>query len=261
MADDTQHKILTDKPLPDYLDFGSLGDEGIAHLGNMTGKLWTDYNVHDPGITILEALCYALLDLDYRIKLPIEDLLAKDPSSKKTEDNFYSPAQILGCNPLTILDFRKLLLDIDGVKNAWLEVATDQKDTCIPGRWKDRLQSVANNSDCTIFLNGLYHVYLELQKGSKEGDVKDLVKNALMSHRNLCEDFCDIFVLCPLDIGVCADIELEATIDQAQAYVSIVNALINFFSPSPRFYTLQQLLDKNRSIDEIFAGRPHTTKS
>jgi hypothetical protein len=115
-----------------YLDFNDLRNEGITHLGNLTGKIWTDYNAHDPGITILEVLCYALLDLDYRSKLPAADIFARDPTLTGPDNNFYSPAQILACNPLTIPDYRKLLSDIEGVRNAWLEAATDQTDACLP---------------------------------------------------------------------------------------------------------------------------------
>ncbi|MBP1650009.1 MAG: hypothetical protein H6Q26_166, partial [Bacteroidetes bacterium] len=55
---------------PDYLDFTRLRSEGIGYLAQLSGKIWTDHNVHDPGITILETLCYALLDLGYRTNLP-----------------------------------------------------------------------------------------------------------------------------------------------------------------------------------------------
>src|SRR5690606_39908418 len=33
-----------------------------------------------------------------------------------------------------------------------------------------------------------------------------------------------------------------------------------FLTPTPRFYTLPELLAKNKSIDEIFAGRPYNLK-
>ena len=32
----------------------------------LSGRVWTDHNLHDPGITTLEILCYALTDLAYR---------------------------------------------------------------------------------------------------------------------------------------------------------------------------------------------------
>jgi hypothetical protein len=79
---------------PGYLDFEKLRSEGIDYLGKLSGRIWTDHNVHDPGITILEILCYALLDLGYRTNLPIIDLLSKSPEDKSKEDNFFTPAQI-----------------------------------------------------------------------------------------------------------------------------------------------------------------------
>ena len=49
------------------MDYAFLRQEGIRHLERMAGQLWTDFNVHDPGITILEQVCYAITDLGYRI--------------------------------------------------------------------------------------------------------------------------------------------------------------------------------------------------
>src|SRR5664279_2347522 len=107
--------------IPEYLDFNTIRSDSIAYLGELTGAIWTDYNEHDPGITILEMLCYAMLDLNYRGKFPVADILARNPGDTSPDTNFFTAAKILGCNPLTITDYRKLLIDIDGVKNAWLE--------------------------------------------------------------------------------------------------------------------------------------------
>ena len=112
---------------PGYLDFDALRTEAIDHVGKLSGKVWTDHNVHDPGITILEALVYALLDLGYRTNLPAVDIFTADPKDTTRDNNFLTPAQILACNPLTITDFRKLLADIENVRNAWLEVAQDYR--------------------------------------------------------------------------------------------------------------------------------------
>ncbi len=260
---------------PDYLDFDKLRSEGIDYLGKLSGKIWTDHNVHDPGITILEILCYAMLDLGYRTNLPVKDIFARNPEDKSKDNNFLTPSQILTCNPLTITDFRKLLIDIDGVKNAWLEVATDidLDKFCLPQQptTPPVLLSVVNPAGqeepecCINYLNGLYHVYLELED-SKEEEIKDAekkevflkkVKGALLSHRNICEDFIDIKFLCKWEVGVCADIELEADADPEKVYLEMAEKLRDFFSPSPQFYTLPQLLDKGKTIDEIFAGRPY----
>src|SRR5579863_4449357 len=87
---------------PPYLDFNTLRTNAINYLGPITSKYWTDYNIHDPGITTLEALMYAIMDLGYRANLPIGSLLATPAGTP--DSNFFTAAEILGCNPATILD-------------------------------------------------------------------------------------------------------------------------------------------------------------
>jgi hypothetical protein len=273
MAADSNDKTIssTDSGFPPYLNFDTLRSEAIAYLGNLTGKIWTDYNVHDPGITILEVLAYAILDLGYRTNLPAVDLFTRSQDDKSKDNNFLTASQILTNNPLTITDFRKLLIDITGVKNAWLEIEENlpvdpcKKDNSIPGA-VNLPQSDPCNCDR---LNGLYHVFIELEKDYNLTNAKDVddynsiifnIKCALMSHRNLCEDFIDIKILCKIKIGLCADIELEQDAVGEDVYLNILEALRDFFSPSPKFYTLPQLLDKGKTIEEIFAGRPYDLK-
>ena len=59
------------------MDYDFLRQEGIKYLEKLAGKLWTDFNAHDPGITILEQVCYAITDLASRINYTIPDLLAR----------------------------------------------------------------------------------------------------------------------------------------------------------------------------------------
>ena len=69
------------KPAEDYY---RLRREGIGFIEKMGSVLWTDYNTHDPGITILEALCYAITDLAYRTGWDIKDILAPAAPSTGT---------------------------------------------------------------------------------------------------------------------------------------------------------------------------------
>ena len=252
---------------PEYLDFDKLRAEGIAYLGKLSGKIWTDHNVHDPGITILEVLCYSLLDLGYRTNLPSIDLFARNPLDTSKDDNFFSPAQILTCNPLTIMDYRKLLIDIEGVKNAWLEIATDQFDFC--NSENNQFLHSTQNGLCVDYLNGLYHVIIEPEKDiNKDFDseteqtnhleeIKNRIKAKLMTNRNFCQDFVDFNFLCKMDVGICASIEISIDADIDKIYPEIIQKLRDFISPSPKFYTLQELLDKGKSIEDIYAGRPY----
>ena len=70
-------------------DFGTeyalLRETGLRYIENLSGRLWTDYNTHDPGITILELLCYVITDLGYRSGMPVEDILAAEKENEFPE--------------------------------------------------------------------------------------------------------------------------------------------------------------------------------
>ncbi len=247
------------------LDYKKLREEGIRHIAALGGDIWTDHNVHDPGITLLEVLCYAMADLGYRTNHDIEDLLALESSGG--EDNFFTAAQILTCNPLTILDYRKMLIDIDGVRNAWL---VPLKDVLLPAVNTCAADALNGNE---LFLNGLYEVCLELEhfhpwdnpedcaNYDRDGEVLKVVKKRLHAHRNLCEDFDRIKILKDEEIGICADIELTPGADSEKALLDIYTAVQQFLSPTVNFYTLKELLEKGKTTDEIFEGRPLTFDS
>ena len=119
------------------MDYALLREEGIKYLQRIAGKIWTDYNSHDPGITILEVLSYAITDLGYRAAYPMQDLLTPDPADPDTKEinNFFTACEILPNCPVTVNDYRKLMIDVEvvdpsdtqcvnaGVKNAWIEKA------------------------------------------------------------------------------------------------------------------------------------------
>ncbi len=200
----------TNASFPEYLDFQKLRDQGIDHCQSLASDLWTDFNLHDPGLTILEVLCYALTDLGYRTNLPFEDLIARSPQQKlkddnsgnqgkPTDDNFFTVEQILTCNPVTLLDFRKLLIDVPGVRNAWINPAEWSGPSIYLNPTTRQLQyePPPPNADKPIANmqvkpNGIYAVYLELDddlNDSQHEFVLQQAKQALHRHRNLCEDF------------------------------------------------------------------------
>jgi hypothetical protein len=269
--------ITTDKNsgFPEYLDFATLRKLGIQHIAELSGKIWTDHNLHDPGITMLEALCYVLTDLDYRTKLDFKDLISAPAGAAGGEDNFYTAAQILGNNPLTITDIRRMLIDIKGVRNAWLipinEAATEAEYSLVYGCASGVLDNTRlTQEQSAVPLKGLYRVYIEpddvyasaYEKDACGNDVFPLdtvlteIDNRLHAHRNLCEDFPDVVVLEKEPISLCLHIELAANYSPDDVLLNIYSSIQDFLSPAPVFYSLQQLLDKGRSMEEIFEGRP-----
>ena len=83
------------------LDFDNLRARGIELTQQNSGDAWTDYNLHDPGVTILEALCYALSDLAYRTNFPLEDILTGADGKIDKQKNFFDAgahlAATIGC--------------------------------------------------------------------------------------------------------------------------------------------------------------------
>ena len=392
----------------DPLSYTELRNQGVDYIISLGSKFWTDFNIHDPGITLLEALCYALTDLSYRNKFPVADLLATPPSVPfdPERQGFFTARKILTVNPWTPLDYRKLLIDIVGLKNAWIFCKQCPCEmflyaNCTEGRL------VYEETEHPVTIKGLYDVLLEFDEESvgdlNSGKVKynfifptgvgttataliemrlpswhslqeetakfknfrqpnsavtnvvvefisgnrndnvdipdarlarglrkplyatlkidfkpdknlgavetltledvpltvwfrsnadrqamelqhlkdaiadsssggiaarylDVLHRAdevvteaskrLQAHRNLSEDYCSIDAVEVTDVAICLDLELrpDAEIERvlAEAYYQIGQ----YFAPSVRFYSLQELLAEGRTVDEIFNGPP-----
>lgn len=120
MADE----ILLDKknPLLPAEDFIALRKKGFEEIEKLGHDIWTEYNNSDPGITILDAVCYAITDLAYRTGYSVKDLLTPENLTEDTwNEIFYTAREILHNAPLTINDYRKMMIDVTGIRNAWIE--------------------------------------------------------------------------------------------------------------------------------------------
>jgi len=227
-------------PLLD-LDYNFLKQQGIQYIQELASSVWTDYNEHDPGITILEELCFAIIDLEYRTNFRIEDLLAKDPKAPEFEGqkNFYVAEEILPCNPLTQNDYLKIILDVDGVKNA--KIYTSQAPKEIQGGYK-------------ILLDVEDRI---LSKGQAE-QVIDKVRKKLYQYRNLCEDFFSIALLEPLYLHINAKLDVDEDINQETGEALIAEILFSiqsFIAPYVKFYSLREMLmGKGKKVDEVYTG-------
>lgn len=92
--------------------FERLRAAGIELLQKTSGETWTDHNLHDPGITMLEQLCYSLTELVYRTEFPVEDLLCgSDGEIDFAALSLHPPQEVFPCRATTAADYRRLLLD------------------------------------------------------------------------------------------------------------------------------------------------------
>jgi hypothetical protein len=258
--------ITLSKAAPPFtsMDFALLRDIGIKHFEKMGSTLWTDYNLHDPGITILEVLCYAITDLGYRTHFSIEDILASSHNGP-AQKQFFDALEILTCNLVTVNDFRKILIDLDGIKNAWFVKSIHQEMPLFADKNSDGVWSVGFTKESTaakeIQLNGLYDVYIDLEDDVDQKDldrVNDITQCAwqkLWKHRNLCEDFVRMNVIEETEFGIKAQVELCPDADVNKVAGDIYYYIQEFLTPTIPFYSFKEMVEvKKKLCDEIFEG-------
>ena len=187
--------------------YTALREEGIDLVKRLAGEIWTDFGEHDPGVTILEQLAYALTDLCYRAELPMADLLV-DPTTGRIDSQrqaMFGALQIFPCNPLTQNDFRKILVDrMAAVANAWLTPV----EGGVRGRYK-------------------IHLYVptfpELDAESRD-ELLEQVRRCFVRHRGVCEDIAadGIVILRPVPTEVGATVEIGSAPDAAEVLADVL---------------------------------------
>ena len=110
------------------LNYEALRKKAISYIEQYSGNQWTDYNYHDPGITIMEQLCYAITDLGYRTNFPIADILLSNKDQFDLVENnlLLGPDKIFPTSAVNKADYRKLFLDaLPTIKNIWINQIDD----------------------------------------------------------------------------------------------------------------------------------------
>lgn len=376
----TNYYIEKDRKLPVSQDYEFLLKEGMKYVEKLGNKFWTDYNPHDPGISILEVLSYAITELGYRANFDIKDILAVKNGEIKN-NTFFTAANIFTNAALTEIDYRKLLIDTEGVANAWflplkneikngyflpndgeteifinkLEDKLSLKNTDKHSKileklslrglnkvkieldedpvlgdlnsmllsfsfWKNNrwvnveiIPQFTNWNDPDVRLFKLMNkptkitidsikkmddlVFMEVKRASKPADSLrfrifsediselDLVLNHFNNEKNICEfislfeqkrakiietfskiniklhqnrnlteDFLCTEIVEKIDIGICADIELETGVDLVEVVSQIQIAIDKVINPKIYFYTLTQLVNDGFHSEDIFLG-------
>lgn len=250
------------------LDFYFLKKLGIEYIEELGGDLWTDFNEHDPGITIMEMLSYAITDLGNRMETPIENLLTAKNPNKNIHSQFYKASEVFPSKPVNELDYRKLFIDIEGVRNCWLKIYEKTVHVnCLENQLSYNVNAF-NHLDITaknkFNLKGLYTLLVEFnpcdealtakEKLKKINKIKEKINLKYHKNRNLCEDLVNIKRIGIKPIAVCASIEVEKEANEEEIHANVLFEIEKYFSPFPKFYGVKQMLAKGYSPDEIFDG-------
>lgn len=249
--------ISKSPPVHPGLDFDALYHEGVDLLAKWGGAQWTDFNSSDPGVTILEQLCYGITDLAYRLDFPIADLLADHGG--QVDESLFSAAEILTTRPVTVNDLRRLLIDVPGVRNAWLEPAAP--DPPIQLRTRDNVFLLGDTDsetgdDLEVRLQGLLNVLIQREPWSQASSagILERARERLASNRLLCVDYTDPQILESEKVKLEVEIEIAPITDGTELLAEIYFALDNAIAPRVPFQTLTERQQQGLPPEAIFAG-------
>jgi hypothetical protein len=236
--------FIVDSPLPDALNFEMLRDQGLLHLKELAGQVWTNYNQSDPGVTILEQLCYALTELGYCAQFPIEDVLTLENGKIPYRDQFFEPQSILTCNPVTLDDYRRLVYDqISEVRAIYFDTETDSRASSqLTGRYRSYFSATAQNFGT------------EKEQAERIKQVGERLNVLLNAHRNLGEAFCAPVELKACDISLAGKVIIAPGADVTSVRSQLSQALLDYEAPPVRRSGYQKLRAEGLSADQIFNG-------
>lgn len=229
--------FIIDKPLPITQDFNLLKNEGLAHIQKITGNEWTNLNPSDPGITILDQLCYALTELGYCNNFPIEDILTDADNKLILKDQFYLPEEILTTSPVTIADYIKYIIDeFDEVENAVI----------VPQ------QSVF------AYIKGIYTIYLSLDPDiTKAQDITKICRSVfyrLNKRRNIGEIFMMPSPLQIMAYTLKGQLQIIDVTESDKIITLIQNKIRHYIFPKVVQEDDSQLIVDGETTDNVYNG-------
>ncbi len=225
------------KKLPSSMDYDFLRKKAISLTQQISGDKWTDYNVHDPGITILEQFCFALTDIAYRTNLDIETILFHEGDREKivASHALFAPEQIFPTGPITLDDYRILILDKfpNKISNCWVDKVADHRDG----------------------IQGLYNISILPKNDLLKDEYPQLqtdIQAFAVSNRNLCEDFNEVRFLQPIRVSISADIDIRANANAEDVLAEVLFVVEDYFNPRVKFHSLEELKDGGMALEDIF---------
>jgi hypothetical protein len=226
--------LLSAEPRPEPgLNIDRLKQQAVKLIQQVAQDTWTDHNPHDPGITLLEVLCFVITDLSYRLSFPLSDLL--QPATEEENLHYYwTDREILPSSPVTSADWQRLIIDFEGVKKAW--VATPQN---------------------THGAMGLKDIFVEAQPWLARSQYPALaqrIRKRVISERNVGDDIHQIVFLPIKKIAEKMNLDLEQGSQPETVVLDVIRRLQNTLSPSVSQQHPSDLHHQGLSGETIYDG-------
>jgi len=245
------------------MQFDTLLKQGVAACQQLGGDLWTDFNEHDPGVTILEQLCFAITELGFRANYPIEELLAPSLLAARTAKSdagsasapaapeqrashtLFTGDRILSCAPLTFNDYRKLLYDeTENLKNAWLQTVDAST------------HPFGASGQLRVLVETFGEEMLEDDEDepTQKKNLLERVSELIHKNRNLGEDLAEIKVLKPCEFTVAATVELQENADPVYVLAQILYNIQFDLVPFPKVSPIAPRMAQGEQPDRLYVG-------
>lgn len=210
-------------PSPGENLYERLQQQSLDWVQQMSGKIWTDFNVHDPGVTTLDILNYALTELDYRLHFPMEDYLTQAGDLFVPEyDGLFNPSEVFSMNPVTPEDYQNMILDaVDTVEDV-----------------RVRPHPPVNREECL----GWYDIEVELSpyveadnRKAEERKIRETIYELYHRHRNLAENLYRISFIQREKLLLTGDIETDGSVKPEDLFISIYSEALSLFAPGTHY--------------------------
>lgn len=209
--------------------YADLQKRTLDELQHLSGSVWTDYNPHDPGVTIADIANYALTELAYKMGFDLEDYLTGSNGSYLVEKyGLFTDEEVYPVSAVTEDDYRKLIL-------AQFPV----------------IENVKVETDCG---RGIYHFRLRLSPFFKGPDITERVRRFFHRHRNLCENVGEVTIDNPKNLLFSADMEIEPGADATDVLVQVFYAIMHYLAGSVKIAAKPQEGFEVLSPDEWYDG-------
>ncbi|NIF20547.1 hypothetical protein [Candidatus Pantoea multigeneris] len=268
------------------IHFNTLMRDAREVVEQLAGKTWTDTALHDPGITLLEALAWNISDISYRCLLPLQDLLTLEnaPVGSGLFPPNFVPEEMLTTSPVTAEDYRRGILDLyhqgtpagfyfadatitrdprvaaDGETNGRFHYYYDavNRNFVFKKPVKEKPEDPVLPGPPRMELFGSYQVVAQISQlprlNLNDDAYKQKLTNYLEQHRNLGEVFRSVSVLSAKEevITLSAKIEADELLEDVDAcYANLYLALQN---------VLAARLERQEKVD-LARGEYHGPKA
>jgi len=220
------------------IDYEWLRAKAMAFAQQFSGNTWTDYNYHDPGVTFLEQLCYAITDLAYRTQFPITDLLyiKNDKDHVKSDNLLFPPSKLFPTSPVIINDYRKLLIGkIPEIKNCWVDPVKDD----------------------AAGYQGLIDILVQSGKELNENEKQELIskiKNEFNANRLIGFDINKVVIMTGVKISLRGKIQIDPDVVGELLLAQIFSKINDFLNPEIKFQHPDDLLKEGIDPNIVFQG-------